>query len=94
MKKALINLLNRISKFLHIPADKIAHFGVNFILALTGLFRIWLAVGLCIGASIGKEYGDSKAIGNRWSFGDILADLLGMGCGIAISFGIRKIIGR
>ena len=94
MKRFLTELLNKVGKAIHIPADKIAHFGVNFILALTGFFRIWLAVGLCIGASIGKEYGDSKATGNKWSWGDILADMLGMGCGIAISFGIRKIIGR
>lgn len=86
MKRFLLNLLNRVSKVLHIPADKIAHFGVNFILALTGFFRIWLAVGLSIGASIGKEYGDMNAKGNKWSWGDILADFLGMALGLGIVF--------
>lgn len=31
--------------------------------------------GLCLG--IGKEYGDSKAQGNEWSWGDILYDIIG-----------------
>lgn len=73
-----------IAEILHVPYDKLLHFGVNFALAMTGFFRIWLAVGLCIGASIGKEYGDMNAKDNRWSWGDILADLLGMALGLGI----------
>lgn len=49
-----------------IPKDKVLHFLVNLALAMTGFFDYWLAVGLCVGASLGKEYGDSKATGNHW----------------------------
>ena len=87
-------LIKWICDKLHIPYDKALHCGVNVILALFGIWYYSLGIGLSIGASVGKEYGDSKATGNKWSWGDILADMLGMGCGIAISFGIRKIIGR
>ncbi len=89
MKRFLTELLNNISKVISIPTDKIAHFAVNFILAMTGFFRVWLAVGLCIGASIGKEYGDMNAKGNKWSWVDILADFLGMALGLGIVFLIK-----
>lgn len=77
-----------------IGKDKFLHFGVNVALALFGIWYYSLGIGLSIGASIGKEYGDSKASGNCWSWGDILADMLGMGVGILLSWIIRKIIGR
>lgn len=35
--------------------------------------------GLCLG--IGKEYGDSKAQGNEWSWGDIVYDIIGAAIG-------------
>lgn len=75
-----------------IGKDKVLHFLVNLCLAMTGFFDYWLAVGLCIGASFGKEYGDSKAIGNIWSWADILADMLGMGTGLLIVWAIRRLL--
>ncbi len=51
--------------------DKLYHFGICLIVSI---FQPWLAVGL----ALGKEYGDSKAQGNKWSWGDILADALGV----------------
>ena len=51
--------------------DKLLHFTICFAVSI---FQPWLAVGL----SLGKEYGDSKAQGNKWSWGDILADALGV----------------
>ena len=75
-----------------IPKDKVLHFLVNLALAMTGFFDYWLAVGLCVGASLGKEYGDSKASGNVWSWTDILADMLGMGTGLLIVWAIRRLL--
>ena len=85
---------HKVAELFHVPYDKLLHFGANVVLALFGIWYYSLGIGLSIGASVGKEYGDSKASGNKWSWGDILADMLGMGCGIAISFGKWKIIGR
>ena len=51
--------------------DKLYHFGICF---MVSIFNPWLAVGL----ALGKEYGDSKAQGNTWSWCDILADALGV----------------
>ena len=75
-----------------IPKDKVLHFLVNLALAMTGFFDYWLAVGLCVGASLGKEYGDSKASGNVWSWTDILADMLGMGTGLLIVWAIGRLV--
>ena len=46
--------------------------------------------GVCFGAGLGlgKEFGDSKALGNRWSWGDILADALGVAFGAVCSWSI------
>lgn len=38
-----------------------------------------------MGLGIGKEYGDAKAHGNYWSWGDILADFLGTISGNALA---------
>ncbi len=70
--------------------DKVLNFGVNLVLAMTGFISYWLALGLCVGASLGKEYGDSKAQGNRWDWWDIVADMLGMGAGMLIVYLVRK----
>ena len=76
-----------------IPKDKIMHFGVCFIAALVVSFGTWfvgywgsiMSGGLfALGLGIGKEYGDSKAAGNRWERGDIVADCLGIGCALLV----------
>lgn len=77
-----------------IGKDKILHFGVNFVMALSAVLSYPFAVGICIGASFGKEYGDSKASGNSWSWADIVADMLGMAAGLLASWPIRIAIGR
>lgn len=76
-----------------IPKDKVLHFLANFVMAMTGFFNCWLAIGLCVGASLGKEYGDSKTTGNHWCWWDILADALGMTAGLLLVWGIRSLIG-
>ena len=50
----------------------------------------WQATADTIGA-LAKEYGDSKAYGNYWSWWDILADVLGIILGTVIRV---LIIGR
>lgn len=49
---------------------------------------MWHSITACalfaLGLGLGKEYGDSKAPGNKWSRGDIVADLIGIAAGIGI----------
>lgn len=54
-----------------IGLDKWKHFGVCLIASIVSP---WLAVGL----ALGKEYGDSKAVGNKWDWMDIVADAVGV----------------
>lgn len=62
MKNFLKKIWEAIKRLIaSIPEDKAWHFVVNFALAMSGFISYWLAVGLCVGASLGKEYGDSKA---------------------------------
>ena len=60
-----------------IAKDKWQHFGVCL---SASVISPWLGVGL----AVGKEYGDSKAIGNRWDWQDILADIVGVTVGSVI----------
>ena len=67
--------------------DKLLHFICCFIVSaimavVNGLYDAIVvgiinsfACGFAIG--VGKEYGDSKAKGNKWDWKDILADALG-----------------
>ena len=57
--------------------DKIYHFAVCLALSL---YRADVAIT----AAITKEYADSKAYGNRWSWGDIAADTAGIVLGVLI----------
>jgi len=77
-----------------IGKDKLLHAAVNFALALTGFLSVPFAIGICIGASVGKEYGDSKAAGNKWDWLDIVADLIGMAAGLGVVFLVKLIGGK
>lgn len=57
--------------------DKLYHFAICLI---ASLYSTELAIGL----GLGKEYGDSKAKGNYWSWADIVADISGLAIGTAI----------
>ena len=68
--------------------DKALHFAacatVSFVMAigmalLSGDFLCATVSGFCSGVAIGvgKEYGDSKAAGNKWDWYDLLADVIG-----------------
>nr|DAN43717.1 MAG TPA: putative periplasmic lipoprotein [Caudoviricetes sp.] len=66
-------------------SDKLKHCIVNLlVMLLIGGFNIWLGLGLAIGLSIGKEYGDSLAEGNQWDWNDILADGIGIAIGLLL----------
>ena len=62
-----------------IPYDKKLHFLVCFALTLVlAWYQPWAGIALAAGTGLGKEYGDSRAIGNTWDWNDILADVLGI----------------
>ena len=70
-----------------IGKDKVAHFFVCFFATIAvslscfklgQLSSILCGVFFALGLGLGKEYGDSKATGNKWSWADILADALGI----------------
>lgn len=81
--------------------DKVMHFSASAAAALmagmaTSFLGLLPAV-LCgslfsLGLGLGKEYGDSRAPGNVWSWGDILADLLGVIAGDAVLFLLHKVV--
>lgn len=75
--------------------DKVLHFAVCAAVSLLAAVGIALlsndflcsaVAGFCSGFAIGvgKEYGDSKAIGNRWDWFDLLADTLGAIAGAVV----------
>lgn len=68
-----------------IGKDKYKHFGVCLIASVIHPF-------LAIGLAIGKEYGDSKAIGNKWDWYDILADIIGIVIGSGIHIVLRTML--
>ena len=54
-----------------IAKDKLLHALICFILAI-------YSIDVALTAAITKEYADSKAYGNKWSWGDIGADIVGI----------------
>lgn len=77
-------ILKKIVNFLK-QSDKLKHCLVNLLVMLiAGSINIWLGIGLAVGLSLGKEYGDSKAPGNKWDWHDILADAIGIVTGLLL----------
>lgn len=77
--------------------DKFLHAGVCFLAtAFVILATYWLGrtasvfcgVLFALGLGLGKEFGDSMAKGNKWDWGDMLADVVG----ILVAVGIALII--
>lgn len=67
--------------------DKVLHFFVCFFsTVLISIAMFWMGMWhavisgalFALGLGLGKEYGDSKASGNKWDWIDIIADLLGI----------------
>lgn len=77
-------ILKKIVNFLK-QSDKLKHCLVNLLVMLiAGSINIWLGIGLAVGLSLGKEYGDSKAPGNKWDWYDILTDAIGIVTGLLL----------
>lgn len=88
--------MNLLDKMLNCIGDKGVHYSICLmfsliitliILLISGSYWSGILSGLYAGTGlgIGKEYGDMKAHGNYWSWGDILADMLGTISGTAIT---------
>lgn len=80
-----------------IQKDKILHFSVNVVATIASVVLycinpILLVPMLAVGLSLGKEYGDSKAKGNYWSWGDIVADFLGIAVVVVIALTISLFV--
>ena len=74
-----------LSKLVGVGIDKPAHFLVSFAYALliSSIFGTTTGLVSTISLGIGKEYGDSKSPNNKWSWSDIVADVLGALLGVA-----------
>jgi len=67
--------------------DKVLHFFVCFFATIgMSIATFWLGMVssifcggfFALGLGLGKEYGDCKAVGNKWDWLDIVADCLGI----------------
>ena len=76
-----------------IGKDKFLHAIVCFFATAIGsIATFWLGEVPCLfcgglfalGLGLGKEYGDSKASGNHWEWGDIIADVIGIALAVVI----------
>jgi len=73
--------------FLTKHTDKLLHFGVCAISTFAiSLVSPTAGVSFTLGLALGKEYGDSKAVGNSWDWWDLMADAIGIvvGTGMAL----------
>ena len=72
--------------------DKIAHFIVSVALGLTALASLPFAIGIAIGAGIGKEVGDYLAKGPAWDWKDSAKDLVADALGACLGIGIALLV--
>lgn len=80
MKETIKRIINKLKN-----KDKLLHFIVNLVVVLSiGWINLPLAIGLAVGLSLSKEYGDSKAPGNKWDWYNILADAIGIVIGLIL----------
>jgi len=79
-----------------IAEDKVKHFLVNAVVVISvtlmllglgfeNISAYTASVFLAIGLSVGKEYGDSRVVGNKWDWWDIYYDAIGIIIGICSS---------
>ena len=62
-----------------IAKDKLLHFTISAVIAFAlSLANPIAGISFTLGLGLCKEYGDSKAQGNKWSWGDIVADAIGV----------------
>ena len=72
----------------HIDKNSIKHFAVCFLLSLVGAYGMSVAIG----ASVTREYDNSKTKGNHWCWWDIMFDALGCVAGMTTHLWIFKSI--
>ena len=64
---------------LGVQSDKVLHFLVSFVIAFPLMaVNIYLAIGATLVIGLYKEFTDSHKEGIYWSWGDLLADILGI----------------
>ena len=88
-----MKIINWLSNKIGVQGDKVLHFLVCFVVALVLSFVnpiLGTVVALIVG--IYKEFTDSHKVGNYWSWGDILADILGIISGILMWFIITLLL--
>lgn len=84
MKSLYSKLLDIVVKIgLPISPDKLQHFVACLI---APIFLGMYGFAFSIGAGLGVEYKDSITPGNKWSWGDLVADLAGALTGLVINY--------
>lgn len=72
-------------KLLHFIISLLATFIATSLISFLGEAPALIGGSLlAIGLGLGKEYGDSKAPGNKWDWWDIAADLLGIATAVIL----------
>ena len=68
-----------LSNLIGVQSDKVLHFLVCFVIAFPLMaINIYLAIGVTLAIGLYKEFTDSHKPNNYWSWGDIVADVLGV----------------
>lgn len=88
-----MKIIQWLSNKLGVQVDKILHFLVCFMITfvlsfINPIFGAFVALML----GLHKEFTDSHKLGNTWSWGDILADVLGIIGGILLWFIITLLL--
>ncbi len=80
-----MSLLNKISNFLGVQSDKVLHFLVCFLVTfILSFINPFFGAFVALVLGLYKEFTDSHKVGNYWSWGDILADCLGIIGGVLL----------
>lgn len=76
-----------------IGVDKFYHFIVCFIATLVvGVLSTMWGVCFALGLGIGKEVGDYFNKNSGWSWGDLIADLIGIATAVIMLIVVKKLI--
>lgn len=79
------------AKFPSLPSDKVQHFTLSFAFGvIAAIASVFIAIATFFEAffvamlpGIFKEFKDSQTPGNKWSWGDLVADAIGAAAGVA-----------
>ena len=64
----------------------------HFLGYVPGVVASLFGAVFALGLSLGKEFGDKSNPGSGWSWGDLVADGLGIAAGLAVNMAIMAII--